>query len=136
MSQNGVQDVVAVGKDVSRHLDAFADGALDGKTAAIDFRLDVFDDNSSGKREFCGGIFYLGCLSAGQFAACGFTARDWQSRPPRVEFSRHSLVNRVETEEVFQKHAGGENSDLFSLFCKFITCDISAYAAAALSWTW
>jgi len=74
--QNGIQNVMPVGKDVSRYLDAFLNRTLDGKTSAIDLWLDVFDYDPSGKRGFWGAIFCLGRWSAGQFAAWGFAARD------------------------------------------------------------
>ena len=38
---------MAIGKNVSRYLDALANSALDGETAAIDFRPHIFNDDFS-----------------------------------------------------------------------------------------
>ncbi len=45
--KRGPDAVVAVAEHVGRDLHALADDALDGKTAAIDLRLDILDDDTA-----------------------------------------------------------------------------------------
>ena len=57
VAQDGVQNIVAVGEDVSGDVYAITDGALDGETSAIDLRLDVLDDDSAGDGRLDGARF-------------------------------------------------------------------------------
>ena len=40
---------MAIGKNVSSYLDTLANGALDGETAAVDFRPNIFNDDFFGE---------------------------------------------------------------------------------------
>ena len=46
MAKHRHQDIVAIGEYVRSHLDALADRPFDRKPSVIDFRPDVFNDNS------------------------------------------------------------------------------------------
>ena len=51
IAQHHNEDVVAVGEDVGGDDDALADCALDGKAAAVDGRLNPFDDGAPDQTE-------------------------------------------------------------------------------------
>ncbi len=88
MAQDGVQNLVAVGEDVSRDFDALANGALDGETAAIDFGPNIFNDHSLGRRR----------LDELVFTARHLSAIHRQYRPPRVQCSSHFTIDRFRPE--------------------------------------
>ena len=95
MTENCVQDIMAVSKNVSRCLHALANRALDRKTASVDFRPDIFNDDSPGKRRFDG--------------ANSSPRHSWY-RPPRVEFLRHSVRDRHRTGDVHQGRVAVRNN--------------------------
>ena len=108
MPENGVQHVVAVGKDVSRYLDAFAVmvrliGNRPQSISGWTFSITTRRGNASFTKES-----HPGRCCAGDFIAGGFPARDGWSRPAGVEFSRHSLVNRLPPKTCFSIHAAAK----------------------------
>ncbi len=102
MSQNGVQDIVAVGKDVSAYEYAIADGALDGEPSTIDLGLDILDDDSAGVCRRDDAVLFT---------------RHSRYQPPSLS-SRPS----IQTGEVLSGTCRGEKTLIFGLFLKFITC--------------
>src|SRR4029077_20462305 len=57
MAQDLRQDVMAIDENVGAHFDAFPDGALNRKTAAVDLGAHVFDDDLPGISGFDGVVF-------------------------------------------------------------------------------